>query len=374
MEPTKDQGPYQPRTPPMAEADPVVQWLLRGDPAIRWQVLRDLVNASETEVATERARVEHEGWGARLLALRAPDGLWANGAYIPGTAAFAAATARALAAGEPPPPFPSPDAEPAEAPTDGSSAEPGQPWTATYPVLLDLCHLGIPPDSPVMQETAHLVARNCRWEYDGLPFFAGEVDCCINAGTILIGAYLGVDVDPVVQRLVADQMPDGGWNCWAETRPAPSSFASTLDVIDALLRWERHTGGSEEVRRARRNGEEYLLRRNLFRSLRTGRVVNQQWASFSYPPRWHYDLLKATEYFARRGGTPDPRLAEAIERVRAKRRPDGRWLLENDHSGAVHFRFEEPDGTPSRWNTLRALRVLRWYDASAHSGSASQAS
>lgn len=365
MEPTEHQGPYQPRTAPMAEHDPVVQWLLQGDPAIRWQVLRDLVDASVTEVATERARVEHEGWGARLLALRAPDGLWANGACFPDTAAFAADTARALAAGEPPPPFPVPDAEPAEEPTDGSDAEPGQPWTATYPLLLDLCHLGTPPDSPVMQETAHLVARNCRWECDGLPFFAGEEDCCINAGTIVIGTYLGVDVEPVVQRLLADQMPDGGWNCWAQTRPAPSSFASTLDVIDALLRWERHTGGSEEVRRARRNGQEYLLRRRLFRSLRTGEEVNPEWALLSYPPRWHYDLLKATEYFALRGGTPDPRLAEAVERVRAKRRPDGRWLLENTHAGAVHFRFEEPDGTPSRWNTLRALRVLRWYDASA---------
>jgi hypothetical protein len=209
------------------------------------------------------------------------------------------------------------------------------------------------------------VASNCRWEYDGLPFFAGEVDCCINAGTILIGVHLGVDVQPVVRRLLADQLPDGGWNCWAETRSAPSSFASTLDVIDALLRWERQTGGSEEVRGARRNGEEYLLRRNLFRSLRTGEVVNPQWALFSYPPRWHYDLLKATEYFARRGGTPDPRSRKAVDLVRAKRRPDGRWLLENTHPGAVHFRFEEPDGTPSRWNTLRALRVLRWYDASA---------
>ena len=156
--------------------------------------------------------MEHEGWGARLLALQAPDGQWAGGAYVPGTAEFAAATASA--AGEPPPPFPSPDAEP----TDGSNAEPGQPWTATFPVLLDLCHLGTPPESSVMQETAHLVASNCRWEYDGLPFFAGEVDCCINAGTILIGVHLGVDVDPVVQRLVADQLPDGGWNCWAETR------------------------------------------------------------------------------------------------------------------------------------------------------------
>src|SRR5499433_1938316 len=266
MEPSESQSHFQPRTPPMAEDDPVVQWLLQGDPAIRWQVLRDLTNASETEVNTERARVEHEGWGARLLALRAPDGLWANGACFPDTAAFAADTARALAAGEPPPPFPSPDEEP----TDGPDAEQGQPWTATYRVLLDLCHLGTPPDSPVMQETAQLVARNCRWECDGLPFFTGEEDCCINAGTILIGTYLGVDVDPVVQRLVADQMPDGGWNCWAQTRPTPGSFASTLDVIDALLTWERHTGGAEEVRRARRNGEEYLLRRHLFRSLRTG--------------------------------------------------------------------------------------------------------
>ncbi len=223
----------------MVEDDPVVQWLLQGDPAIRWQVLRDLVDASVTEVATERARVEREGWGARLLALRAPDGLWANGACFPDTAAFAADTARALAAGEPPPPWPSPDAGTVEAPTDGSDAEAGQPWTATYWVLRDLCQLGIRPDSPVMQETAHLVDRHCRWECDGLPFFAGEEDCCINAGTIAIGAYLGVDVDPVVQRLLADQMPDGGWNCWAETRPAPSSFASTLDVIDALLRWER---------------------------------------------------------------------------------------------------------------------------------------
>jgi hypothetical protein len=214
-----------------------------------------------------------------------------------------------------------------------------------------------------MQETARLVAANCRWEYDGLPFFAGEADCCINAGTIVIGTYLGVDVDPVVQRLLADQMPDGGWNCWAETRPAPSSFASTLAVVDALLRWERRTGGSEEVHRARRAGEEYLLRRSLFRSLRTGAVVDPQWELLSYPPRWHYDLLKATEHFARRGGPADPRLAEAVGRVRAKRRPDGRWLLENTHPGAVHFRFEEPDGTPSRWNTLRALRVLRWYDA-----------
>jgi hypothetical protein len=351
----------------MAEADPVVRWLLDGDTAIRWQVLRDLVDASEVEIAAERARVEDEGWGARLLRLRAADGQWADGACFPDTAAFAAATAGALAAGEPPPPFPSSDL------AEDPGRDRGQPWTATYPVLLDLCHLGVPPDSPVMRETARLVASNCRWEYDGLPFFAGEVDCCINAGTILIGTYLGVDVDAVVQRLVADQLPDGGWNCWAESRSAPGSFASTLDVVDALSRWERRAGGSERVREARLRGDEYLLRRSLFRSLRTGEIVDSQWLSFSYPPRWHYDVLKAADYFARRGGIPDPRLAEAMDRIRAKRQPDGRWLLENTHPGAVHFRFEEPDGTPSRWNTLRALRVLRWYEARSPQAGAPEA-
>lgn len=356
--------PYHPKSPPLAENDPVVEWLLKSDPAIRWQVLRDLLDAPQGEVVTERARVEHVGWGARLLALRAPDGQWADGACFPNTAAFAESTAQALAAGEPPPSFPSPDVEPTETPGE----QPGQPWTSTYPVLLDLCHLGLPPNSAVMRETARLVARNCRWEYDGLPFFAGEVDCCINAGTILIGTYLGVNVGPVVQRLVADQLPDGGWNCWAESRSAPGSFASTLDVVDALLRWERNTGGSDEARRARYEGEEYLLRRSLFRSLRTGEVVNPRWLQFSYPPRWHYDLLKATSYFALRGGPADPRLAEAVEHVRAKRQPDGGWLLDKTHPGAVHFRFEEPDGTSSRWNTLRALRVLRWYDAASIAG------
>ena len=353
---SRDQhSPFAARTSPTSDEDPVVQWLLEGDPAIRWQVMRDRLDAPEAEWSTERARTEHEGWGARLLALRAPDGLWADGACFPGTADFGQATADALAAGGTPPPFPEPD--------DDLTRASGQPWTATYPVLLDLCHLGVPPDSAVMQETARLVEVNCRWEYDGLPFFAGEVDCCINAGTILIGTYLGVDVEPIVQRLLADQMPDGGWNCWAETRPAPGSFASTLDVVDAFLRWERATGGTDKVREARARGEEYLLQRRLFRSLRTGEEIKPEWSQFSYPPRWHYDLLKATDYFARRG-VPDPRLDEAIERVRAKRQKDGRWLLENTHPGAVHFRFEEPDGAPSRWNTLRALRVLGWYDAS----------
>jgi hypothetical protein len=190
-----------------------------------------------------------------------------------------------------------------------------------------------------MQETAHLVDRNCRWECDGLPFFAGEEDCCINAGTVLIGTYLGVDVVPVVQRLLADQMPDGGWNCWARTRPAPSSFASTLDVLDGLLRWERGTGGSAEVGRARRHGEDYLLRSNLFRVVAYGRGGQPGVGAVLLPSALALRPAQGHGVLRPAWGAPDPRLAEAVGQVRATRRPDGRWLLENTHPGAVHVRF-----------------------------------
>ncbi len=331
------------------------------------------ISSTPEERGGDRARARaHDGWGARLWHCRAPDGLWANG-HAFRYRCFAADTARALAAGEPPPPWPSPDAKPADPPTDGSSADPGQPWTATYRVLLDLCDLGAPPDSPVMHETAHLVARNCRWEYDGLPFFAGEVDCCINAGTILIGTYLGVDVDQVVQRLLADQMPDSGWNCWAETRPAPSSFASTLDVIDALRGGSAIPADLEEVRPGRRHGEEYLLRRNLVRSFRTGEVVNPQWALFSYPPRWHYDLLKATEYFARRGGI----------RIRGWPKRSNTSAQSADLTGDGCSRTRTPARSTSGSGTRRHAQPVEHLAGaagaalvrrSAHCGSASQAS
>jgi hypothetical protein len=309
--------------------DPVLDWLLDADPAVRWQALRDLAGAPDDVVAAERARVATEGWGARLLAARDPDGGWAGGACFP--------------AGWRP------------------TGEPGQPWTPTLPTLVLLADLGLDPASDGAREAVALVRQNCRWEHDGEPFFAGEVEACINGRTVAVGAWFGEDVGGIVQRLLDDQLTDGGWNCWTESGATVSSFDSTINVVEGLLAWERATGGSAEVAAARRRGEEYLLDRALFRRRSTGEVAVPGYLQLSYPPRWHHDVLRGLDHFRAGGGAPDPRLAEAVAVVRDKRQPDGRWLLEHTHPGAVWFELEEV-GRPSRWNTLRALRVLRWYE------------
>jgi hypothetical protein len=169
----------------------------------------------------------------------------------------------------------------------------------------------------------------------------------------------------VVARLVSEQLDDGGWNCWAESGAVVSSAATTINVLEGLLAHEQSTGGSAESVKARLRGEQYLLERRLFRRKSTGEVIDPAWLQFSFPARWHYDVLRALDYFRSAGGRPDPRLAEAVEVLRSKRQPDGTWLLENTHPGQVHFELEEGDGQPSRWNTLRALRVLRWYEDGA---------
>jgi hypothetical protein len=307
-----------------------VDWLLDADPSVRWQVLRDLTDASAAEVAAERARVAVEGWGARLLALRDEDGQWAGGACFP-------------------------------ADFRGDFSD-GQPWTSTFPTLTLLRDLGVDPDDPLVRRAVASVRDNCRWEHAGQPFFAGEVEPCINGRTVALGAYFGVDVADIVTRLLGEQLADGGWNCETENGSVRSSFHTTLCVLEGLLEYELATGGSADVVSARRRGEEYLLRRRLSRRLSTGEVVDQNWLRFSFPTWWHYDVLWGLDYLRSSGDTPDPRVAEAIELLRSKRQPDGTWLLEHTHPGAVHFAMEDGDGRPSRWNTLRALRVLDWYD------------
>jgi hypothetical protein len=308
----------------------VTDWLLDGDPAIRWQVLRDLAGAPAADVAAERARVEHEGWGARLLAAADPDGLWAGGACFPASY---------------------------------RGGGPGQPWTATMHTLQTLQLLGLDPASPAARRAIGLVAENGRWEHAGQPYFDGEVEPCINGRTIETGAYFGVDVAPIVDRVLGERLEDGGWNCEAENGSVRSSFDTTIDVLDGLLEFERATGGSPAVREARRGGEEYLLARHLFRRRTTGEVAVPAYLDAAFPYYWHYDVLRALDYFRHAGADPDPRMAEAVDVVRAKCLPDGRWPLDRTHPGEVHIEMEGPPGTPSRWNTLRALRVLAWWDA-----------
>ena len=310
----------------------VLEWLLDSDPAIRWQVLRDLTNAPAEIVAAERARVANEGWGARILALQGEDGLWGGGALFP-------AARHEIGQGR------------------------GQPWTATAYSLVYLHDFGVDPNSEKVRRAVAQVRQHCRWEHAGQPFFSGEVEPCINGMVVALGAWFGQDVDAVVERLRDEQLEDGGWNCEAENGSVRSSFHSTIRVLEGLLAWERATGGSPDITAVRRRGEEYLLERKLLRRKSTGAVVNPAWLQFSFPTRWHYDVLRALDYFRGAGDRPDPRLDEAIDLVKAKQQPDGRWLLENTHPGAIHFALEDGDGQPSRWNTLRALRVLHWYAA-----------
>jgi hypothetical protein len=210
-----------------------------------------------------------------------------------------------------------------------------------------------------------LVRDHCRWEHAGQPFFSGEVEPCINGRTVALGTYFDQDVEAVVSRLVGEQLEDGGWNCEMENGSVRSSFATTINVLEGLLAHERARGGSAESLSARRRGEEYLLERKLARRKSTGEVVNPAWLQFSFPPRWHYDVLRALDYFRSVGGVPDPRMGEAVALLRSKQQPDGTWRLENTHPGQVHFALEDGDGRPSRWNTLRARRVLGWYEQSA---------
>jgi hypothetical protein len=304
----------------------VVDWLLDADPSIRWQVMRDLTHEPAAVIATERARIATEGWGARLLALQAPDGLWDGQAW-------------------------------------------SQDFTDTFHALELLRRLGLDPYSEQAQRAIRLVREHVTWG-DGSPwenpwahngFFDGEVEPCINGNVLATGSYFEVDMTPLVERLLAEQLPDGGWNCEVENGATVSSFGTTINVLEGLLQHERAIGGSAVVGAARRRGEAYLLERGLFRRKSTGEVIKADWLEFSFPTWWHYDVLRGLDYLRDAGIAPDERVAEAIGVVEANRDPDGRWPLQNVYPGKAHFEMEKGEGSPSRWNTLRALRVLDWH-------------
>jgi hypothetical protein len=321
----------------MTNHDPAIDWLLLSDPAIRWQAMRDLLDAPEAEWRAERAKVETEGWGARLLSHQDADGQWAGGAFVP--AGFGPEEWR----------------------------KEGQPWTATFFALSQLREFGLDPSSERARWTVEAVGRNSRWDEGGQPYWQGEVEECINGRTVADGAYFGVDVSPLVERLLGERLADGGWNCERANGSTRSSFHSTINVLEGLLEYERATGGTAASREARHAGEEYLLERHLFRRRGTGEPADPQFLQFLHPNRWRYDVLRALDYFraagALTGAAPDPRLSEAIEHLRSRRGADGTWPLDWSPGGRVWFELEEGKGRPSRWITLRALRVLRWWDS-----------
>ena len=298
---------------------------------MRWQAMRDLTDASAEEVAAERARVATEGAGARLLALQADDGRWGGAAWNRG-------------------------------------------WDSTMHVLTLLREMGLDPASGEARRAVGLVSERVTWkgcgptECDDNAFFAGEVEPCINGQVAASGAYFGADVRGLVDRLLGEQLPDGGWNCEAENSSTRSSFNTTICVLEALLEHERAAGSRPDVTEARLRGQEYLLERRLLRRRSTGEVIERDrkgdavWTRFAFPTWWHYDVLRGLEYLRRAGVSPDERVAEAIAIVASKRDGDGRWPLETRHPGRMPVEMDAGEGQPSRWQTLRALRVLRWYD------------
>lgn len=303
----------------------VIDWLLDADPAIRWQVMHDLTHEPADVIAAERSKVATQGWGARLLALQAPDGLWAGNAF-------------------------------------------SQDHTDTFHVLELLRRLGLDPHSEQARRAVGLVREHVTWG-DGAwwnppwaanPYFAGEVEPCINGNVVSTGAYFGVDMTPLVDRLLIEQLPDGGWNCEVENGATVSSFGTTINVLEGLLEHERAIGGSPRVAAARHRGEAYLLERRLLRRKSTGEVIDPAWLQLSFPTWWHYDILRGLDYLRAAGRTPDDRVAEAIGIVEGNRDPEGRWPLQNVYAGESYLAMEAGEGQPSRWNTLRALRVLDW--------------
>lgn len=314
----------------------LLEWLLDSDPALRWQVERDLAGAPPEVWEATRARVASEGFGARLLAEQDPDGQWAGGAFFP--AGF----------------FGSPEME-----------LPGQPWVATTWVLRDLREWGT--DAAALGDTADRLAANSRWEYDDLPYWGGEVDVCINSYTLASGAWLGADVSRLVEWFPSHRLADGGWNCEAEEgNSVRSSFHSTLNALRGMLAYERFTGDTS-LRETRHAGAEYLLSRRLIYRASTGEIVGPFVTRFVYPNRHRYSALFALDHFREAalhdGSRPDPRLADAIDVVRAARQLDGTWLQTTPLAGRTWFDVDVPEGQPSRWLTLMATRVLDWWDA-----------
>lgn len=307
-----------------------IDWLLDSDPAIRWQVMHDLLHLPEKEYEIERSKFSLEGLGAQILAQQNPNGEWSGVAWNHG-------------------------------------------WNSTFHVLTLLREFGLDPTSEVAIQALKLVRENVTWkgcgpeECNQNSFFEGEIEPCINGQVAASGAYFGQDVQGIIDRLLGEQLADGGWNCDAEFGSIRSSFNSSICVLEGLLEYETSIGGDSTVKIARLRGQEFLLERHLFKSKSTGKAIERdrksgsRWTDFAFPSWWHYDILRGLDYLKRAGVKHDERVNDALEVVLSKRRSDGRWNLDIFYPGDMLVNLEANVGQENRWITLRALRVLSWF-------------
>jgi len=308
-----------------------MRWLLDSDPAIRWQVMRDLTAATPDAIAAERSRVATQGWGAQLLARKSSAGNWSG----------------------------APRGWREDLPKDDRAL------LITLYSLSVLMDLGLDPASTQARQMIDRVNRQLVFKrLDNRPYLHGETEPCINGRILGIGAYFKKPNEALAHQLLSEQLEDGGWNCDAP-KSRRSSFHSTICVLEGLLEYERARRSPAGVTKARKRAENYLLERAMFRSLRTGEVIHKRWLRFSFPTFWHYDVLRGLDYLRNAGVKPDRRVADAIEVVLERRHQNGRWPLNLVHPEFIPLKMESEVGRASRWNTLRALRVLRWHNNSA---------
>lgn len=322
-----------------ANMNSLEEWLLDSDPALKWQVERDLLCLPEEVWSATRELTNATGFGARLLELQDVDGQWAGGAYFPGRAEPRALTV--------------------------DSEEKGQPYIATTWTLNALREWGVSAET--LGDTADRLAANSRWEYDDLPYWGGEVDCCINAFTLCNGAWLGVNVAKNADWFLETQLADGGWNCdWVEGA-TKSSFHSTLNALIGLLEYQQRMGADERITSARKRAEEYLLARQLMFKLSDGSEVGPWLRDLAYPFRWNYSVIRALNYFRDSalfsGDKADARLTAAAEFLASKANEHGRWVTNDRIPGSVWFYVDAPVGQESKWLTFFALRALTWWKA-----------
>jgi hypothetical protein len=290
--------------------------------------MRDLTDEALNAVAVERSRVATEGWGAQLLARQSRAGNWG-----------------------------------------GPHEDRG--LLITLYSLVVLMDLGLDPASEQARKMIERVDKQLVFKpLNNRPFLHGETEPCINGRILALGAYFKKPNDSLAKRLLDQQLEDGGWNCEAvepsAKRPKSrrSSFHTTICVLEGLLAYEQAGRKRTAVTRARKRAENYLLERRMFRSLRNGEVIDDRWLCFSFPTFWHYDVLRGLDYLRNAGIKPDSRVREAVELVIERGHQNGRWLLNLLHRERIPLEMETDVGRASRWNTLRALRVLRWYNGS----------